>query len=172
MTIAAKVKVPFWPVPVTLQTLAVPFMAAAFGSRLALATMIAYLAAGFVGVPVFANTPPSSAGPFYFFGPTGGYLLAYPLAAWIIGKVSESEQGRSLPALLVAMIIGNSLVLAIGACWLAWVALPSGGFSGAWTVGVVPFLLPELVKVGLAGTSISLMWRTVKREDWEQGHPQ
>ena len=78
LTLSAKFKVPFYPVPVTLQTLAVPLIAAAYGARLGTATVVAYLLAGFVGLPVFTNTPPELASPLYFLGPTGGYLAAYP----------------------------------------------------------------------------------------------
>lgn len=159
MTVAAKVKVPFPPVPVTLQTLALPFIAAAFGSRLALATMIAYLAAGFAGLPVFTNTPPLAAGPFYFLGPTGGYLLACPLAAWLIGKIAEGPAGRSLGVLLLVMAAGNALVLSAGFLWFGLVALPAKGFSTAWRLGVEPFLLADFLKAALAALVIHLSWK-------------
>ena len=74
LAISAKIKVPFYPVPMTLQTLAVPLIAAAYGSRLGVITVLAYLAEGALGLPVFTNTPPAVAGPAYFLGPTGGYL--------------------------------------------------------------------------------------------------
>jgi biotin transport system substrate-specific component len=168
MTIAAKIKVPFPPVPVTLQTLAVPLIAAAFGARLGTATVLAYLIAGFAGLPVFTNTPPLAAGPFYFLGPTGGYLLAYPLAAWIVGSVAESGAGRSLPALFGAMLLGGAAVFACGFVWLAFVAqLASGGVGlgakAAWLAGVQPFLLPDLVKIALAATLIRAGWAVVEK---------
>jgi biotin transport system substrate-specific component len=168
MTIAAKVKVPFPPGPVTLQTLAVPLIAAALGARLGTATIIAYLAAGLAGLPVFTNTPPLAAGPFYFLGPTGGYLLAYPLAAWIVGSFAESPAGRSLPGLFGAMMLGGVVVFACGFLWLAFVAqLASGsvglGAKAAWLAGVQPFLLPDLVKIALAAALIRAGWAVVEK---------
>jgi biotin transport system substrate-specific component len=163
MTLSAKVRVPFVPVPVTLQTLALPLIAAAYGSRLGTATIIAYLAAGLVGLPVFTNTPPLTAGPLYFLGTTGGYLVAYPLAAWIVGALSESGAGRSLPALFGAMLAGDVLILAMGYLWLAFAAhLANGGVGlgadAAFQAGVLPFLLADLVKIGLAAALTRASW--------------
>lgn len=168
LTISAKVQVPFWPVPVTLQTLAVPLIAAAFGARLGTVTVLAYLAAGFAGAPVFAATPPAVAGPAYFLGATGGYLIAYPIAAWIVGTVAERVGNRLLP-LFSAMFAADALVLTLGFVWLAFLAqLSSGawggiGFERAWLGGVAPFLLGDLVKVALAAVLISASWAGVKK---------
>jgi biotin transport system substrate-specific component len=167
MTLAAKVKVPAFPVPVTLQTLAVPLLAAGYGARLGTATMVAYLAAGFLGLPVFTNTPPAAAGPLYFLGPTGGYLLAYPLAAFLVGAMAESGGGRALRHLVLAMLLGAVVVYAFGFAWLAAVAhLSSGqtglGMSAAWAVGVEPFLLAEIVKIALAACLVRLGWTAVE----------
>lgn len=180
LTISAKVQVPFWPVPVTLQTLAVPVIAAAFGARLGTATVLAYLAAGCAGIPVFAKgdlwaflwapafgNVPGIAGPAYFLGTTGGYLLAYPIAALIVGWVSERIGNRVLP-LFATMLVADVLVLALGFAWLAFVAqLASGAWGGigyerAWLGGVVPFLFGDLVKVGLAAALIGLSWAGLK----------
>jgi biotin transport system substrate-specific component len=168
MMAAAKVKVPFYPVPVTLQTLALPLIAAAYGSRLGTATIVAYLAAGFVGLQVFSNTPPSAAGPLYFLGPTGGYLAAYPLAAWLIGRLAETGSDRSLLRLFGAMVLGDLVIFLAGFAWLALAAqLANGavglGFEGAWNGGVKPFLLPDLVKLALAAALIRAGWAVVGR---------
>jgi biotin transport system substrate-specific component len=163
MTISAKVKVPFYPVPVTLQTLALPLIAAAYGARLGTAAVVAYLLAGFVGLPVFTNTPPASAGPFYFLGTTGGYLIAYPLAAWLIGSLAEADGGRSLPRLFGAMLVADVLVLFAGFAWLAYAAQLTNGTTGlgaaaAWSGGIAPFLLADLIKVALAAALIRAGW--------------
>ena len=164
LTISAKVQVPFWPVPVTLQTLAVPLIGAAFGARLGTATVLAYLATGLV-LPVFAG---AGYGPLYFLGTTGGYLLAYPVAAWIVGSVAERVGNRVLP-LFAAMLAGDILVLAIGFAWLAFVAqLASGAWGGigyerAWLGGIAPFLLADLIKVALAAALIGLSWTGLKK---------
>jgi biotin transport system substrate-specific component len=168
MTLSAKVRVPFVPVPVTLQTLALPLIAAAYGSRLGTVTIIGYLAAGIVGLPVFTNTPPLAAGPLYFLGTTGGYLAAYPLAAWIVGASSESGAGRSLFALFGAMLAGDVLILTVGYLWLAFAAhLASGGTGlgpeAAFQAGVLPFLLADLVKVGLAAALTRVSWGLLER---------
>ena len=97
LTLSAKIQVPFWPVPITLQTLAVMLIAATYGSRLAVATMLAYIAEGALGLPVFANTPPQIAGPAYLIGPTAGYIWGYVAAAAIIGFAADRGWSRSVP---------------------------------------------------------------------------
>ena len=160
MTLSAKVQVPIPPVPVTLQTLALPVIAAALGSRLGCIAMLAYLALGFAGQPVFANTPPLPAGPLYFVGGTGGFLVAYPLAAWIIGRVAERTAGRSPGLLFAGMVAGDLLIFALGFAWLAFfVPIADGavgrGIGFAWDKAVLPFLLPDLVKLALAAALIT-----------------
>jgi len=155
MTLAAKTKVQIGPVPITLQTLVLPLIAATYGSRLGAVAMLAYLAAGFAGAPVFTNTPPAVPGPAYFLGPTGGYLLMYPLAAFVIGWVGERKAGRNLAVLFAAMLAGDALIFAGGVLWLAFFAILSSGAPGmglakAWTVGAAPFLLADLLKQALA----------------------
>src|SRR5262249_24296521 len=89
LAVSAKVKVPFYPVPMTLQTLVVMLIGAPYGMRFGATTTLAYLAEGMLGLPVFANTPPIFASPDYFLGPTGGFLVAYPIAALIIGFAAD-----------------------------------------------------------------------------------
>jgi biotin transport system substrate-specific component len=164
LTISAKVQVPFWPVPVTLQTLAVPMIAAAYGARLGAATVLAYLASGLV-LPVFAGV---GFGPAYFLGTTGGYLIAYPIAAWIVGAVAERVGNRVLP-LFATMIVADIVVLVLGFGWLALIAqLASGAWGGigierAWLGGIAPFLLADLVKVALAAALIGLSWTGLEK---------
>lgn len=178
LAISAKIKVPFYPVPMTLQTLAVPAIAAAYGSRLGVITIVAYLTEGILGMPVFSNTPPAVAGPAYFLGTTGGYLIAYIPAAWIVGAAADRGWGRSFPKLFGAMIVGDTVVFALGFAWLAWFAtlspqlleilgVPEGttgaGVAFAWTKGVVPFLLGDLLKIVLAAAAVPAIWRLVER---------
>jgi biotin transport system substrate-specific component len=159
MTLSAKVQVPIQPVPVTLQTLALPLIAAALGSRLGFVTMLAYIALGLAGQPVFANTPPQIPGPLYLFGGTGGFLVAYPFAAWIIGTVAERSGSRSLPKLFAGMVTADLLIFVCGFVWLAFFAQFADGAIGrgigfTWDKAIVPFLLPDLVKLALAATLI------------------
>jgi biotin transport system substrate-specific component len=168
MTLSAKVQVPFWPVPVTLQTLVVPLIGAAYGSRMGLVAMVAYLAAGFAGAPVFAGTPPAVAGPLYFVGPTGGYLIGYPIAAFLIGWLAERGADRNPVALFGAMLAGGAVVFALGFAWLAFAAQLSSGATGlgatlAWEKGVLPFILADVVKAGLAAALITVGARFVGR---------
>lgn len=163
LTVAAKVQVPFFPVPMTLQTLAVMGIAAAYGSRLAVLTVLAYLAEGALGVPVFANTPPMMAGPAYFLGPTGGFLAGFVAIAAIVGTAADRGWDRSVVKLLPAMLVGEIVMMALGFAWLAWFASLSSGATGlgvekAFAAGVVPFILGDLLKIALAALLVPACW--------------
>jgi biotin transport system substrate-specific component len=168
LAIAAKIKVPFYPVPMTLQTLAVLGIAATYGSRLAVITVLAYLAEGALGLPVFTNTPPMVAGPAYFMGPTGGFLLGFVVMAGIVGAAADRGWGRSFPKMLGAMLVADAVMLALGFAWLAWFATLSSGATGlgmasAFSAGVAPFLLGDLLKVVLAAAAVPAIWRLFDR---------
>lgn len=157
LVISAKVQVPFWPVPMTLQSLAVLFIGAAYGPRLGAATVALYLAEGFAGLPVFASSV-QVAGPGYFMGPTGGFLLSFIPAAYIAGIFAS--RGSSMLRVATGMTIAHGLILALGFLWLAAFAqMASGatgvGFAKAFSAGVQPFILGTIVKVALA-TALAL----------------
>jgi len=157
--VSAKIKVPFWPVPMTLQTFAVMAIAAAYGSRLGVATVIAYLAAGMAGLPVFTNTPPAMAGPAYLLGPTGGFLVGFVVAAFIVGYAADRHWDRSVPKLLAAMLVAEVAVFCLGLAWLG-LAVPALGYS--WQLleaGLYPFILGDLLKVLIAALAIPAAWR-------------
>jgi biotin transport system substrate-specific component len=167
LVISAKVKVPFYPVPMTLQTFAVMAIAAAYGSRLAGATVLVYLAQGLLGLPVFTNTPPAIAGPAYFLGPTGGFLMGFVIAALIVGIAADRRHDRSPIRLFAYMLLADVVIFALGFTWLAWFAQLSSGATGigpasAWTAGVLPFLVADLVKIALAACLIPATWLIVK----------
>lgn len=143
ITLGAKLHVPFWPVPMTLHTLAVFLVAAALGPRLGLAAMAAYLGAGAAGLPVFSGTPERGIGLAYMAGPTGGYLLGFLLAAGLTGRLA---QGRGVIGQALAMVAGLGLVYAAGLAWLA-LFVPAPKLLAA---GFTPFLLGDVVKIGLA----------------------
>jgi biotin transport system substrate-specific component len=150
MTLAAKVQIPFWPVPMTLHTLAVMGFTVAFGPRLAISTFLAYLAAGAAGLPVFAGSPERGVGLAYMVGPTGGYLAGYLVACWLVGVLAA---GKGTLGRLGAMLIGMAPVYGLGVAWLAFF-IPARDLL---TVGVLPFLLGDLVKIGVvaaAGTAL------------------
>jgi len=162
LVISAKISVPFFPVPMTLQTLAVMAIAAAYGMRLGTMTVVAYLAEGFVGLPVFTATPPAAAGPLYFLGPTGGFLAGFILLALIVGYAADRGWDRSFVRLFGAMIAADVVVFILGFAWLALFAQAGGhtgiGFAGAWTYGVMPFLLGDLLKIALAAALVPASW--------------
>jgi biotin transport system substrate-specific component len=143
---SAKVQVPFYPVPMTLQTLAIMVIAASYGWRLALATIVVYFVEGAAGLPVFSGTPERGIGLAYMLGPTGGYLLGFAVAMVLVGWVSERGAQRSPLRLLAAMLVADAIVLALGFAWLARAA----GAEVAWTAGVVPFLLGVAIKIVIA----------------------
>ncbi|MCB1499056.1 MAG: biotin transporter BioY [Bauldia sp.] len=168
LTIAAKIKVPFYPVPVTLQTLAVFGIAAGFGARLGVASVLTYLAAGALGLPVFTNTPPMLAGPAYFLGPTGGFLLGFVVIAFIVGAAADRGWSRSFAKMFGAMLVAEVVMMALGFAWLAWFATLSSGASGlgvaaAFTAGVVPFIPGDLLKIVLAAAAVPAIWHLVDR---------
>lgn len=152
ITLGAKIQIPFWPVPMTLHTLAVFFLAATLGPRLGFAAMAAYLAAGALGIPVFSGTPERGIGLAYMAGPTGGYLAGYLLGAGLTGWLA---QGRGLIGRFLAMLAGLAVVYALGLAWLA-LYVPTQGLLAA---GLTPFLLGDLVKLALASGLIAAIAR-------------
>jgi biotin transport system substrate-specific component len=166
IAISAKIKVPFQPVPMTLQTLAVGAIAAALGARLAIGTVLTYLAAGLAGLPVFTNTPPAVPGPLYFLGPTGGYLVGFVVAAVIIGALADRGWDRSLPKIFLAMLLGDLAIL--GVAWLTLGGMLLLGtlalsLAKAMAVGFYPFVLSGLVKEALGAAIIRGSWSTIRR---------
>ena len=156
LTASAKIQVPFYPVPMTLQTLAVLVLSAAYGWRLATATLAAYVLEGAAGLPVFAG---AGAGPAYLLGPTGGFVLGFLAAAAFVGWFAERGWDRPLARLAALMVVGHALVFAFGLAWLAWLVGP----ARAWTLGAEPFLLATLVKTALAVALMQAGWTLIRR---------
>ena len=156
ITLGAKIQIPFWPVPMTLHTLAVFFLAATLGPRLGFAAMAAYLAAGALGLPVFSGTPERGIGLAYMVGPTGGYLAGYLLGAGLTGWLA---QGCGLIGRFLAMLAGLAVVYALGLAWLT-LYVPAQGLLAA---GLTPFLLGDLLKLALASGLIAAIARVRTR---------
>lgn len=156
LTLSAKVQVPFWPVPMTLQTMAVLGLAAALGPRLGLAAMLTYLAAGAAGLPVFAGTPERGIGLAYMAGPTGGYLAGFAVAMIATGWLA---QGRGLIVRALAMLVGLAAIHGLGLAWLSNF-VPSDKLLAA---GFMPFILGDLVKLVLAALLIEGGRRIARR---------
>jgi biotin transport system substrate-specific component len=154
LTISAKISVPFIPVPMTLQSLAVLLIGAAYGWRLGVVTVGFYLLQGLMGLPVFATTPPAVAGPLYFVGPTGGFLIGFVLAAAIVGYAVEKGAARSIVLLSAAMLLAQAVLYALGTLWLAYFAQLSSGSTGtgmarAWSL-MLTFMPGDALKTGIA----------------------
>src|SRR4051794_13956481 len=154
LALSAKVNLPLPYVPMTLQTLVVLMIGAAYGWRLGSATVIAYLAEGALGLPVFAG-PVGGLAPLV--GPTAGYLYGFVLAALVTGWLSERGWDRSVPLLFVAMGLGHILILGAGFTWLAFGM--KLGVDKAWLVGIVPFIAASLVKNALGAALVPAIRR-------------
>jgi biotin transport system substrate-specific component len=164
---AAKIFVPFSPVPMTLATLAVMAIATVFGFRLGILTVLAYLGEGFAGLPVFTYTPPTIAGPIYFLGPTGGFLAGYLVLAGVAGYCADRGWARSPMKLFGVLLVGDAALFAMGFVWFAWFAHLSNGGSGAdaalaWTKGIEPFILSDLLKIVLVAAAVPAGRRAVE----------
>ena len=165
--VAAQISVPlpFTPVPLTFQAMAVLVGGAALGSRLGMASQLLYLALGIVGLPVFAASPTLAQGPARLLGPTGGYLMAYPLAAFVTGWLAERGFDRRYFTAVVAMSCGLAVIFAGGVLWLARFVQPAGALGAALAAGFYPFILEDFVKLLVAGGVMpSLWWLTGRRE--------
>jgi biotin transport system substrate-specific component len=159
--IAAQISIPlpFTPVPFTFQPMVVLLGAAALGSRLGLSTQILYLALGFAGLPVFAASPILPQGAARLLGPTGGYLMAYPFAAFAAGWLAERGFDRRYLTAVVSMLCGLAIVFAGGVLWLTIASRPAVGLSGALASGFVPFIIPDLLKLLVAAGVMPALWR-------------
>jgi biotin transport system substrate-specific component len=152
MAVSAKIQVPMWPVPMTMQTFAVLVIAMSFGFRLGAATLLLYLAEGAVGLPVFA----SGAGLVYLAGPTGGYLVGFFVAAALVGWLAEKGWDRTVLLTLVAMALGTAVIFGLGVSWLA---IFLGDAGKAIASGLTPFLVGAAVKIVLAAAVLPVAWR-------------
>jgi biotin transport system substrate-specific component len=159
--IAAQISIPlpFTPVPFTFQPMVVLLGAAALGPRLGLSSQILYLALGFAGVPVFAASPLLPQGAARLLGPTGGYLMAYPFAAFVAGWLAARGFDRRYATAVVSMVCGLTIVFAGGILWLTIASKPPIGFSGAIAAGFVPFIIPDLLKLLAAAAVMPALWR-------------
>ncbi len=155
LTLSAKMQIPFWPVPMTMQTYAVLVIAMAFGPRLGTATILLYLAEGAMGLPVFAGTPEKGIGLAYMAGPTGGYLAGFVAAGALVGFLTTRGWDRSILTTFLAMTLGTATIFLLGYGWLATLI----GAEKAWLFGVQPFLLAAALKIALAAVTLPVLWR-------------
>lgn len=155
--LSAKVQVPFYPVPMTMQTFALLLLAASTG-RIGVAAVALYLLEGAFGLPVFAGTPEKGLGLAYMTGPTGGYLLGFLLAAAFVAWMAEKGWMQGFVSRLVVMGIGAALIYLPGLAWLSAFI----GFDKAVALGLMPFIYGDLLKVLLAAVALQAAWRLKK----------
>jgi biotin transport system substrate-specific component len=153
---------PFTPVPFTLQPMVVLLGGAALGSRLGMASQVLYLLIGIAGLPVFAASPALPQGVLRLLGPTGGYLMSYPLAAFIAGALAERGFDRRYLTSVLAMTAGLVVIFACGVMWLAWFARPASvGVNVALRTGLYPFIAVDILKLLVAAAVMPGVWRAV-----------
>jgi biotin transport system substrate-specific component len=158
LTASAKINLPLPYVPMTLQTLVVLMIGAAYGWRLGAMTVMAYLAEGAMGLPVFAG-PVGGLAPL--MGPTAGYLFGFVAAAFITGLLSGRGWDRSVPLLFVAMALGHIVILGCGFAWLAFGM--KLGLEKAWLVGIAPFVAASVIKNAIGALAVPAIRRTLDR---------
>ena len=156
IAVSSKVQVPFYPVPMTLQTMTVLMLGMAMGWRLAGATLFLYLAEGALGLPVFAGTPEKGVGLAYMLGSTGGYLFGFIIAAMVCGWLAERGWGYNFISTATCMVIGNLLIYGFG---LFWLGMTFGWDKPLLEWGVIPFLWGDLLKISIAALVMPLAWK-------------
>ena len=150
--VSAKVQVPFWPVPMTMQSLIVVLLPMLFGTRAGVGAVVLYILEGMAGLPVFASTPQHGIGIAYMVGSTGGFLAGFLAAAFTSGYVFQQMKGGFLAG-ITAAVCGITIIFLLGVVWLA-------GFIGlhqAIATGLLPFIPAALCKIGIAGGVMGLL---------------
>ena len=151
---SAKIKVPLYPVPMTLQPLAVLMIAMLFGRKLATLTVGLYIFKGIIGLPVFAF----GGGLMYLMGPTGGFILGFFASAFVVGYLADRGWGRKISLSIISMLIGMAIIYILGIFQLAFLK----GFNFALLKGFYPFLLGDFYKLLLAGIITPYIWKISK----------
>jgi len=153
LTISSKISIPFYPVPFTMQTFVVLLIGGIYGSKLGFLTVLAYIFEGLIGLPVFV----SGAGISYILGPTGGYLVGFLVAVYLVGKGSELGHDRLISKSLIWFALGDIALYSCGVLWLSFLF----GFEKALIVGVYPFILSEVAKFIIASLTLKTLWHCV-----------
>ncbi len=156
LAFSAKVQFPMWPVPVTGQTFAVLLVGALFGAKRGAATVLVYISEGALGLPVFAGPV---AGFAYMSGPTGGYLIGFIAAAWIVGRLAERGWDRRFETTVAAMTLGTVAIFVCGMAWLATLLEP----AQVLVAGLIPFVPGAIVKIVLAAALLPYGWKVLAK---------
>ena len=160
LVLAAKIKIPMFPVPMTMGTFAVLSIGAAYGTRLGLATILGYMLIGALGFDVFAGSSAEVSGLSYMMGSTGGYLMGYVLAVVALGALARKGWDRARGKMALALVLGNALIYVPG---LIWLTVLYGLEAPILSWGLTPFLLGDVVKLALAALLLPALWRLVGR---------
>lgn len=160
LAISAKIKVPMWPVPVTMGTFAVLTLGAAYGARLGLATILGYMLVGALGFDVFAGSSAEANGLSYMMGGTGGYLVGYVLATVLLGALARQGWDRSAGKMAGALLLGNVIIYVPG---LIWLGMLYGWDKPILQWGLTPFLIGDALKLALATMAVPGFWALVGR---------
>ena len=155
LTVSSKIQVPFWPVPMTMQTFVVLIIAMAYGWKLSFFTLVAYLVEGALGLPVFAK----GGGLLYLTGPTAGYLYGMTIAAAVIGYFADLGYGKSVIKCIMPLLLGTIIIFICGIGYLSSII----GFEKAIVAGLLPFIPSELFKIALAVFIIPTIWKYIQK---------
>ncbi len=156
--VSAKIQIPFYPVPLTMQTLVILLIGMAYGWRLGGATVLLYLAEGAAGLSVFAGTPEKGLGLGYMLGPTGGYLLGFFFAALALGYLSQRGWDKKIWKTALAMTLGTGIIYAFG---LLWLGILLGWDKPILALGLKPFLFAAVLKIALAALLMPWLWKLI-----------
>ena len=165
ITICAKINVPVWPVPVTLQSFAIAALAAAFGLRIGVATVALYLLEGAFGLPVFAT----GGGLAYLAGPTGGFLIGFLLLAAIVGYAADRGASGKPLTLFAAMLVGDAVLFVLGFAWLVLMAGQAQWIdqanvvASAFAKAIQPFIIWDILKIALAALTVTGAWNLLSK---------
>ena len=155
----ANIRIPLWPVPITMQTFGVFTIAFFFGSLRGTVALIAYGLAGLLGLGVFAGF---NSGLPVFIGPTGGYIVGFIFAAFAVGYLIEKGYGRTWKSVLLVLLVGEVIIYAFGLPWLA-AALPSLTFFGVLKAGLIPFIIGDTIKALGAVALFPYLWKGAEK---------
>ncbi|GGD34888.1 biotin transporter BioY [Sinisalibacter lacisalsi] len=159
LTLAAKIRVPMWPVPITMQTFAVLALGAGLGLRLGLMSVLGYLALGAAGFAVFTG---EAAGLAYIAGPTGGFLAGFALAAAAMGLLARRGWDKSVAGMAGAMLVGTAIIYAVGLGWMAHLFAAEHGLAWVVEKGMLPFLPGDALKLVLAALVVPGLWKLAR----------
>jgi len=156
LAIMANITIPLWPVPITMQTFGIFLIAFFFGSRKGLLTISLYITAGVIGFGVFAGY---KSGMTAVLGPTGGYILGFLIAVFIVGSMIEKGYGRTKTSVLLCMVLGNIIIYIFGLVGL-WIFFDNVSLLKLLTIGLFPFLIGDAIKIAAAMALFPVLWNS------------